>query len=124
VDRRTPSLSSRPVDLSSEVIHSKPKRRVMSVAADHHNQTSVDYLPRSPPCISANDLTTAWHGMESSRSFNTAALPPGNNMGRCYVNGSLSPPLCKVNTLTLTPRRRYKQPLSIPSSGESPAWHI
>ena len=34
-----------------------------------------------PTCISANDPTTAWHGMENSRSFDTAALPPGKRHG-------------------------------------------
>jgi len=64
------------------------KTRVVTVAADIKQETSVDYPSLSRPRhASANERTTAWHWMECSRRIVTASLPPGNNMGRYYMNG-------------------------------------
>jgi len=85
---------SQPVDLGSEVDSTEIKTRVVSVAADIKQETSVDYPSLSlPRHASANEPTTAWHWMECSRKIVTASLPPGNNMGRCYANSSIFP-LC------------------------------
>jgi len=44
-------LSSRPVDLGSEVVNTEIKSQVMSVTAEHPNETSVDYPSLSLPTL-------------------------------------------------------------------------
>jgi len=84
------SPSSRPVYLGFEVDANEINSRVTSIKTKRQNETSVDYLLRSPP-THTNQCTDDSLGRDGkfSKFSRRRTSAWQQTMGRCYVNGSM-----------------------------------